>query len=120
MDDSERRRENRICVQLPIYYELGESRFRGQLRDLSDTGAFVWASAVHEEKDRVRLSWHRAQKASKTRFEAWATIVRVEESTSYEGAPWPGFALRFEPQDPEVQRFVDAVASAWTAFSAAG
>jgi len=94
-----------------VYYELGEQRFRGHLRELSPTGAFILTSATHSERERVRVSWTGWSGSEPVRVHTWGTIERVEPAFAYEGARWPGFSLRFEPQDPEVDAFVQTLSS---------
>jgi hypothetical protein len=101
-----------VLVHRPIYYELGEHRFRGQLRELSPTGAFILTSVAHEEHERVRLSWSAWSGTSRVRLQTWGTIERVERAAAYDGACWPGFELRFETQDPEAHAFVQTIAAA--------
>jgi hypothetical protein len=99
-------------IHRPIYYELGEQRYRGHLRDLSPTRAFILTSVTHAERERVRLSWSGWSGAKLVRLQTWGTIERVEPSQTFQGARWPGFSLRLEPQDPEVRAFVQTITAA--------
>lgn len=92
--------DSSVYLHRPVYYELGGQRFRGQLRDLSSTGAFILTSVRHAEHERIRLCWSGAPLGS------WGTIERVEAQSAYEGTRWPGFSVRFESLDPEARSFV--------------
>lgn len=100
MQLNERRNLASVCIHRPVYYELGGQRFRGELRDLSPTGAFILTSVKHAEHERVRLCW------SSPSLESWGTIERVEAQAAYQGVCWPGFAVRFEALEPEARTFV--------------
>jgi len=62
-------------------------------RDISETGAFLWASTVPEIGDRVKLQLQSASGASfSLKADGVGTVVRVGESS----AGLRGFAVHFD------------------------
>jgi hypothetical protein len=82
------------------------------LQDLSPAGAFILTSVIHPARRRVRLCWPSWSGPASRRLETWGVIERVHERSSYAGVGWPGFALRFEPRDPEARAFVEGLLTA--------
>ncbi len=100
MDDTDRRRGERVQTRFESLYSAGRSEGTGILSDISYSGALINSASLLPEVGKLLRIYVFVQPVDP--FEMVGTVVRHTEN---------GFAIEYDVQSGELKRFVDDAAA---------